>query len=103
MAESWALVRALAVGVLIGGVFYGGLWWTVRRSLSIRHPGAWILGSFMLRTSVALGGFYLAARDDWRALLTCFLGFLIARIGVTRLTRASLNYPSDLLQGRPQP
>ncbi len=102
MGERWILVRTLSEGVLIGGMFYGGLWWTVRRSLSIKHLGAWILGSFMLRTCVALSGFYLVARDDWRALLSCFVGFLMARIGVTRLTRltcTSIERPSHRLQG----
>jgi F1F0 ATPase subunit 2 len=36
---------------------------------------------------IALAGFYFVARGDWKKLLLCLLGFLIARVVVLRLTR----------------
>jgi F1F0 ATPase subunit 2 len=87
------------VGLLLGGVFYGGLWWTVRRSVSTRRLGVWLIGSFLLRAAITVSGFYFVAQDDWRAVLACLLGFVAARIGVTCLTRTPPERKSRLLQG----
>jgi F1F0 ATPase subunit 2 len=88
MSEAPALVLALLMGALTGTIFFGGLWWTVRRGLSSRQPALLFLGSLLLRTAVALAGFYLASRGDLRRLLACLLGFLLARTLVTRLARS---------------
>ena len=87
MNEAVHLVPALAVGVLLGAVFFGGLWWTVRKALSAEHPASWILGSTLLRTGIVLTGFYFISSGDWKRLLACLFGFVIARAGITRLTR----------------
>lgn len=79
----------LLAGALLGLLFFGGLWWTVKKALVSRHPAWWFLGSTLLRTGVAIMGFYLIARGDWRKLLACLLGFVIARFVVTRLTRTA--------------
>ena len=88
MSETSILILALPAGVLLGMFFYGGLWWTVRRSVSSKSSNVWLIGSFPFRAMIAIGGFYLVSRGDWRSLLVCLLGFLIARVGVTRLLRA---------------
>jgi F1F0 ATPase subunit 2 len=87
MSETSILIMALLAGVLLGMIFYGGLWWTVRRSVSSKTMSVWLIGSFPFRAIIAVGGFYLVSRGDWRSLLLCLLGFLIARICVTRLLR----------------
>jgi F1F0 ATPase subunit 2 len=88
MSEAPALSLALLAGALLGAVFFGGLWWTIRRGLSSRRPALLFLGSLLLRTAMAVAGFYLVARGDLRRLLACLLGFFLARILVTRFTRA---------------
>jgi hypothetical protein len=37
--------------------------------------------------SLALAGFYLVGGGQWQRLLACLVGFVIARLIVTRLTR----------------
>jgi len=59
----------------------------VQKGLTLKNPALWFFGSTLLRVSLVLGGFYLIARDDWRALLVGLLGFVIARMAVTRFTR----------------
>jgi F1F0 ATPase subunit 2 len=88
MSETPILIMALFAGVLLGMIFYGGLWWTVRRSVSSKALNVWLIGSFPLRAIIAIGGFYLVSRGDWRSLLVCLVGFLIARGCVTHLLRA---------------
>ena len=88
MADALRLVLALVTGLLLGAIFFGGLWWTVRKGFSSRQPALWFCGSLLLRTSIALTGFYFIACGHWERLLLCLLGFVLARLIVTRLTRA---------------
>jgi F1F0 ATPase subunit 2 len=87
MNEALGSAFAVAAGVLLGAMFYCGLWWTVRRGLSSRRIALWFLGSLLLRMGVALAGFYIVADGQWLRLLLCLLGFIVARFAVTRLTR----------------
>jgi len=104
MNEPWSLVLALAIGVLLGAIFYGGLWWTVRRGVSSKRVALWFFGSLLLRMGVALSGFYSVAGGRWERLLLCLLGFVIARIVVTRLARPMReNRPLQLLEGSHAP
>jgi len=86
MNESVSLMDALIAGVLLGTMFFGGLWWTVRQGVSAKRPALWFLGSLLLRTGIVLAGFYFVAGGHWERLLLCLLGFVIAHFMVTRLT-----------------
>jgi F1F0 ATPase subunit 2 len=85
MNETLILAVALVVGVLLGATFFGGLWWTVRKGCSSKRPAFWFFGSLLLRTSIALAGFYFIGLGSWKRLLVCLLGFVVARFIVTRL------------------
>jgi F1F0 ATPase subunit 2 len=89
ISDGLSLVLALVTGALLGAIFFGGLWWTVRKGFSSEQPALWFFGSLLLRTSITLAGFYFVARGHWERLLVCLLGFVMARLVVTRLTRAS--------------
>jgi F1F0 ATPase subunit 2 len=94
MNEACILVLALLAGGALGAVFFGGLWWTIRETLSSGAPAVWFFGSFTLRTGLAVGGFLLVTHGDWRNALACMMGFLAARGAVTRLTRTrAVNSP----------
>ena len=80
MNEILTLVLALAAGVLLGAIFFGGLWWTVRKGVSSERPALWFFGSLLLRMSITLAGFYFVARGHWERLLLCLLGFVMARL-----------------------
>ena len=87
MSEWTTLVLPCVFGVFLGATFVGGLWWTVRRGLSSKQPALWFVGSLLLRTSVTLAGFYLVSQGGWQSVLACLLGFVIAGLLVTRVTR----------------
>jgi F1F0 ATPase subunit 2 len=87
MSETLRLAPALVTGVLLGAMFFGGLWWTVRKGVSSQRPALWFFGSLLLRMTIALAGFYVVSGGHWERLLVCLLGFVTARLIVTRLTR----------------
>lgn len=86
-ALSWAAVPA--EGLLLGAAFFGGLWWTIRRAVVSPRPALWFFTSLPLRMSIALAGFYFVGHGSWQRLLLCLLGFMAARIVITRLSRPS--------------
>ena len=97
MSDIPALALALVAGALLGTFFFGGLWWTVQKGVTSERPALWFLGSLLLRTGVILAGFYFVAQSHWSRLVTCLLGFLIARvIVVKRLTQAPAEEPTPL-------
>ncbi len=87
MNEFFSVASASAAGLLLGVMFFGGLWWTVRAGVTSRRPALWFLGSLVLRMGIALSGFYFVGRDHWQPLVACLLGFITARLIVHRLTR----------------
>ena len=86
MNEALGLAPAMVTGVLLGVMFFGGLWWTVRKGFSSKQPALWFFGSLLLRISLALAGFYFVSGGHWERLLVCLLGFVLARLIVMRLT-----------------
>lgn len=94
MNEAWSLAPSLVAGILLGGMFFGGLWWTVRKGVASRRPALWFFGSLVLRMSLTLAGFYFVAGGHWERLLVCLLGFVTARLVVTRLGRPPVEWRS---------
>ncbi len=89
MTTNEVSASGVPAGALLGAVFFGGLWWTVRKGVSSEQPAFWFLGSLLLRMSIALAGFYLVSSGHWERLLLCLVGFVVARWLVARLTRPS--------------
>jgi F1F0 ATPase subunit 2 len=104
MNEPLSPATALIAGVLLGAMFLGGLWWTVRRGLSSDRVARWFLGSLLLRMGVALAGFYFVSGGHWERLLLCLLGFVMARLVATWLMRSpGENRPPQALEGSHAP
>ncbi|HEX5024538.1 MAG TPA: ATP synthase subunit I [Agriterribacter sp.] len=87
MNEVIISILMLLGGAATGVVFFGGLWFTVQKAIASNKPALWFIGSFIIRLTVTLAGFYFLSGGKWPRLLICVAGFLIARIIVTRLTR----------------
>lgn len=86
LASIFGLGLAGTAGGLLGLLFFGGLWWTVRRAFDSPRPALWIGGSLLLRMACVVAGFAVVAAGDWRRMLSCLLGFWAARWLVVRLT-----------------
>ena len=87
MNDIGPILDALAAGLVLGALFFGGLWWTVRRGLTATNPALWFGLSALVRVAITVSGLYYIARSGWSSLLACLCGLLIARVAVMRLTR----------------
>ena len=88
MNETLSLVVVFVAGILLGVIFFGGLWWTIRKGMVSPRPAFWFFGSLLLRMSIALAGFYFIAGGQWERMVVCLLGFFMGRLIVIRLTRS---------------
>ena len=86
LALTFELALAVAAGGLLGLLFFGGLWWTLRRAMASPRPALWVGSSLLLRMGCVAGGFILVSAGDWRRMVSCLLGFWAARWLVVRTT-----------------
>jgi F1F0 ATPase subunit 2 len=98
MNEAPILAGNLLAGILLGAFFFGGLWWTIRSRSPSQWSGLLFSASFLLRMTVAVTGFYVVSHGEWRKLLACLVGFLLARIAVTRLIRLPITKSARILR-----
>ena len=103
MIDALKLLGVLLVGVALGLVFFGGLWWTVRRGMASPRPALWFISSLLVRVVLTLGGIYLVAGDQWQRLLAVLLGFWLARLLVLRLTASPNAAPAVAQEVRHAP
>ncbi|MCU0285768.1 MAG: ATP synthase subunit I [Acidobacteria bacterium] len=87
MNETINLLYTFLIGILLGGIFFGSLWWTVRKGLLVKKSITWFFVSFWLRMAIILAGFYFSSAGNWQRLISCLLGFIISRVIIIRLTK----------------
>jgi F1F0 ATPase subunit 2 len=89
MNEIVYMILAFIVGLLLGTIFFGGLWFTVKKLVTSKIPALLFLGSFILRVGITLTGFYYISTGSWQRLLICMAGFIIARYSVIYFTKSN--------------
>lgn len=86
------LFASLTFGLILGALFFGGLWWTIRNLQKVSHPALLFLASALTRTILAISGFWfigvwLDEASRWQRLTVCLAGFILARMICTRMIR----------------
>ncbi len=96
MNDTLTLGLAGMAGLVLGAIFFGGLWWSVRKGMASPRPALWFVSSTVLRMGIALVGFYSIGHEDWRRMMACLAGFVVARILVTRWTRPPVESKAEV-------
>lgn len=97
----WMLITFMG-GIGLGAVFFGGLWLTTRSLRSVAANPALLILSFLLRVSIVLLGLFWMTGADWRYVLVCLAGFLLARSLVIRRVATSFSRHSTPAGGTPR-
>jgi F1F0 ATPase subunit 2 len=95
MHDTLTVAAAGMAGLALGGLFFAGLWWTVRLGMTSRHPGLWFIVSLLLRMNMVLAGIWLIGHGNWQRLLACLLGIGLARATVIVLIRPLTQTPQQ--------
>lgn len=91
-----ALVLGVGAGVVLGGLYFGALWLTVRRIPDARRPGLLVAGSYAVRLGVLGVGLVAVVRGGGApSLMGALLGLLVIR----QLMVARVGPDSDRVPG----
>jgi F1F0 ATPase subunit 2 len=96
-----ALLMAFICGIGIGGFYFAGLWWTVRRLQTSHRPGLLALASFLVRVGSSGVAFFFILDGHWERLLVGLLGFMVMRSIVVRRLRADPSNSFSIKKGVP--
>ena len=87
MNEALYMVLAFAGGLVLGTLFFGGLWLTMKKIITSKMSGLLFSGSFLIRAGITMIGFYYISMGHWQRLLICVFGYVVARFLVMRITK----------------
>lgn len=93
IAETAMLVAMALLGAALAGLYFGGLWLTLRGLPGRRHPMLWLLASAIVRLALLLVALSLVVAGGLGPLLACVAGFLVARTWFLRRARGSGGAP----------
>jgi F1F0 ATPase subunit 2 len=89
MNDTQLRILALPGGMVLGVFFFGGLWLTVKKTVTSKKMVLLFVGSSILRTCITLAGLYFISHGNWQRLLIAMIGFIAARFVVMRMTKSS--------------
>lgn len=87
MNDRLFMIAAFVAGIALGTLFFGGLWYTVKKIITAKMPALWVMGSFIVRIGLVLTGFYFISAGSWQRLISCLVGFIAARFIVIYFTK----------------
>lgn len=71
------------IGVILGIVYFGGLYFTVVNINKAKYPGLLMALSFILRMAVLLGVFFYISKNGYKNMIFALIGVIIVRIMMT--------------------
>ena len=66
-------------GIVLGGIFFGGLYWTVASLSRFRQKGLVLVSSAVVRLVIVGAGLMLLGAGSWQRMIATLLGILVAR------------------------
>jgi F1F0 ATPase subunit 2 len=92
MNETIYIILIFICGIILGIIFFGGLWFTVKKVVTSKIPGLLFIISFIFRTGIVLLGFYYLAAGNFKNMIACLIGFIIARFIIKQSTKSEKKY-----------
>ena len=80
----FVIAFTFAGGVVLGGLYFGLLWATVRRLPDARHPGFLATASFAARVILLAGGLVVLMQGEPLRLVVALVGVVVARTLMVR-------------------
>ena len=88
-AEALFWLIPLAAGLVLGGLYFAGLRWTIARAIRSRRPAFFLFASWLTRMGLLISCLVLVSDDRWERLIACVAGFVIARFIARRWWHAT--------------
>ena len=76
-------VLAFAGGIILGLLFFGGLYITVQKMETLKNPALLMILSFMARMGVLVLAFYFISKVGYKEVLFALAGVILTRFVMT--------------------
>ena len=87
MNDLLALFLTFIFGMLLGALFFGGLFLTVIKGTQAKRPALWFILSFIIRIGVVVVGIYAVSSQEWQRIVACLVGFILVRCICTSIAK----------------
>ncbi|HCU08273.1 MAG TPA: ATP synthase subunit I [Clostridiales bacterium] len=71
------------IGISLGLVFFGGLYWTVQKLADVKHPSLLMTVSLLFRMTVLLAVLFYVSKGGYQGVLFTLAGMLLVRVVMT--------------------
>ena len=78
-----AYALAFAGGIILGILFFGGLYITVQKMNTVKNPALIMILSFILRMVVLVIAFYFISKGGYKEVLFALAGVILTRFVMT--------------------
>ena len=72
-------MAAFFIGIILGGLYFGGLYLTVQRIYKSKHPGFLMALSLLLRMGGLVAAFFYISMNGYIEILIALVGVILAR------------------------
>ena len=76
-------MTAFLIGISLGLVFFGGLYWTVQKLADAKHPSLLMTVSLLFRMTALLAVLFYVSKDGYQSVLFAMAGMLLVRVVMT--------------------
>jgi len=77
------MLLAFFVGIILGIVFFGGLYVSGQKMNKVKHPGLFMAASFFVRIAIVAAGVFLIRDGGFQNMLLALGGMILVRLVMT--------------------
>jgi F1F0 ATPase subunit 2 len=67
------------IGIILGILFFGGLYLTVGKLNEVKNPSFLVIFSFIIRMVILLGGLFYLSKKGYQAILLALMGIVLVK------------------------
>lgn len=67
------------IGIILGILFFGGLYLTVGKLNEVKNPSLLVIFSFIIRMAILLGGLFYLSKKGYQAILLALVGIVLVK------------------------
>ncbi len=93
--EADELILGFLGGIVLGLVFFGGLYWSVNQLPTVKYPGLLMMASMFVRMAILLTGLYFLMAGDIKHLLAAVVGVMLVKFVMIARVRKHSPAPTE--------
>lgn len=71
------------IGIALGILYFGGLYLSIQKLNSVKHPSLLMVASFTIRMGLLIGTFFYISKGTYKDILFTLVGVILVRFVMT--------------------